>query len=235
MTSRVLYAIFFKLAIFVLVTATALPTNNLSAAGYGNGCDDNCSFWSSSRGCLVGCALLGAAAGAATGYAAGDSNGHHGKKGPTGPAGPTGPVGPEGAIGPTGPTGPAGSFAVDTGQSLIFHLVLNVTVGGAGNTITPFASKPDGTVVLGVPTVIAAPGIIVFPLIAITPPEFGEYAAGFHIDGVGLPLTAFLIGTVDATRDSTTTLFANNLIIATVGAEQAQISGNFVYGPPNVP
>lgn len=240
MTSCIRSTVFYLLTIFTLSLTTVLPINNLNAAAC---CDqqDDCSFWCSTKGCLVGGALLGAAAGAGAGYAAGNSNKHHGKRGatgPTGPLGPTGPTGPAGATGatgPTGPTGPAGAFASDIGQILTFTPSLNVTAGGIGSTVVPFVSLPNGGVFEGLGMVIAAPGVNNFPPIVIDPPFFGEYAAGFQILGGPLGITGIITETVTATRDASTTIVTNPTP-ETVGiGAMGQISVNFVYGDPPIP
>lgn len=233
MTSRIFNAVFYKLALFALVSTTALPTD-LSAGSCDPCCEEE-SFWCSTKGCLIGGALLGAAAGAGTGYAAGHSSGHRGKTGFTGPAGPAGLPGPTGPTGATGPTGPAGTFAVDTDETLTFTPALNVTVSGIGATVTPFVSLPDGTVIEGTPTVIAAIGVNNFPPIVVDPAMFGEYAAGFQIAGGPLGITAALIETVTASRGPVTTLVVNPTPAVVLLNTNGQTSVNFVYGDPPVP
>lgn len=223
--------VFYKLALFALVSTAVLPTDNLSAASCDPCCDEE-SFWCSTRGCLIGGALLGAAAGAGTGYAAGHGNNHRGKRGFTGPTGPTGPLGP---TGPTGPTGPIGTFAVDTDETLTFTPVLNVTVSGIGATVTPFVSLPDGTVLEGAATPIIAIGANNFPPIVIDPAMFGEYAAGFQINGGPLGITAIITESVASSRSGTTTIVTNPTPVVIGVNGNGQSSVNFAYGDPPVP
>lgn len=231
--TRIINALFYKLALFALVSTTVLPLNSLSGASCGNPCEDE-SFWCSNKGCLIGGALLGAAAGAGTGYAAGHSSGHKGKRGFTGATGPTGATGATGAIGPTGPTGPAGTFPADVGQTLTFNESLNVAVG-IGTTVIPFVSAPDGTVIAGTPFTIVAIGLNNFPAIVISDPIFGEYAAGFQIAGGPAGLTATFDGSATTSRDGALTIYSLATPIATAIGTNEQVSLNFVYGPDPIP
>lgn len=231
MTSRIFNAVFYKLALFALVSTTALPTD-LSAGSCDPCCEEE-SFWCSTKGCLIGGALLGAAAGAGTGYAAGHSSGHRGKTGFTGPAGPAGLPGPTGPTGATGPTGPAGTFAVDTDETLTFTPSINITVA-AGGTVTPFVSLPDGTVIEGTETVIGLIGVNNFPPIVVDPAMFGEYAVGFQLNGT-VAFSGATLGTAAATRDGSTTLLQLGPTVAVALGAQAQTSVNFVYGDDPVP
>lgn len=218
--------------IFGLVSMSLIPVSGF--ANYaGNCCEEEecCSITDSKAFTWIGSALIGAAAGAAAGYGA--SQGNRGHRGDPGPAGPAGPIGPVGATGATGATGAPGTFAVDTGETLTFNSSITVAVG-LGATVTPFVSQPDGTVLLGAPVAVII-GLNPFPPFVINDPQFGEYSVGVQMDATLIGVTGTVLQNAVATRDGSTTIFANVTPAVALLGTQSQTSEPFVYGPPNVP
>lgn len=222
---------FSQTMVFGLISMSLIPSSGFSNYGSNQCCEEEeccASIWDSKAATWIGSALIGAAAGAGAGYAAGKGN-----KGSTGNTGAAGPVGLTGPAGATGATGAPGTFPVDTGETLTFNGALTVAVG-VGATVTPFVSQPDGTVLLGAPIVLIL-GVNPFPPFVIADPQFGEYAVGVQMDATLLGITASLVENAVATRDSSTTIFANVTPAVALLGTQGQTSENFVYGGPNVP
>lgn len=223
-------------AVLGMVLVSLLPSSQAQANARRDCCEEECcdtgcgsNVWS-----WLGGAALGAAAGAATGAAASNGKrGHRGDPGPIGPQGIQGIQGFPGATGATGATGAPGTFPVDTGQTLTFNQAFTVATG-VGATVTPYVAGPDGTVIEGTPVVIAAAGLIAFPPIVVTDPEFGEYNAGIQVDATLVGVTGTLLENAVATRDGTT-IFANSIPVAVTLGTQQQVNDDFVYGPTNVP
>lgn len=215
---------FYKVTVFTLIASIAtLSADDPSP------CEENCCFGKKEWDYLMTGTIAGTAAGAIAGYAVTDGK-NQGKRGLQGQVGLQGnQSAPTGPSGPTGPAGVSGTFPVDAGESLTFNGTLTVLIGD-GNTVTPFVSLPDGTVVLGTPVI--ANGVTALPPINISPPEFGEYAYGFQVSGAVFPFSVTFLGNVNATRDGSSTVVASATLVP---SNEGQLSVNFVYGPPNVP
>lgn len=220
-----------------MISLTLAPVSDVSALSRNDCCEDECCApaCESNMWCWLGGALLGAAAGAGTGYAA-SQDGKRGRRGDEGPAGPggIGLPGPAGATGATGATGAPGTFEADEGETLTFNSVLNVTAG-IGGSVIPFVSFPDGTVLEGAPVPITVLGPIVFPPFVIQDPVYGEYNVGVQTDSSLIAVSGSLVNNAVASRDSSTTIFANLTPVISLLGTQTQTSEDFVYGPVLVP
>ncbi len=235
----------------------AVPAKVQASCGsgfYGNDCCQ-----------LITTLLFAGAIGAAAGYAASDSNGKRGHKGDTGDTGATGPQGPAGPAGATSSSSSSSSsssggncgscndccltpeeqaaqdllpFVADIGETLTFdvNLLLDGEATGAGTTIIPFVSTPDGLVVEG----IAYQNAVITEqtrTIIITDPVYGTYHVGiqaFNDDAISFNID-FADADVTASSDGSVTV-APITDFAVIGlSQQVQLSGEFTYGEGNVP